>query len=46
VDDMADYLTSASQYFGESMIKGATAVAGGITTYDSHSNTSLVDEWT
>ncbi|KAF9132399.1 hypothetical protein BGW39_000187 [Mortierella sp. 14UC] len=31
-DDMADYLTSASQYFGESLIKGATVVAGGITT--------------
>jgi hypothetical protein len=30
---MADYLTIASQYFGESMIKGATVVAGGITTY-------------
>ena len=31
-DDMADYLTSASQYFGENLIKGATVVAGGITT--------------
>ncbi|KAG0343753.1 hypothetical protein BG004_005035 [Podila humilis] len=31
VDDMADYLTSASQYFGEGMVKGATVVAGGIT---------------
>ncbi|KAF9579618.1 hypothetical protein BGW38_004058, partial [Lunasporangiospora selenospora] len=31
-DDMADYLTCASQYFGENLVKGATVVAGGITT--------------
>ncbi|KAF9338201.1 hypothetical protein BG006_008692 [Podila minutissima] len=41
VDDMADYLTSASQYFGESMIKGATAVAGGITTSSTYLNSKI-----
>ncbi|KAG0036737.1 hypothetical protein BGZ82_003774 [Podila clonocystis] len=41
VDDMADYLTSASQYFGESMIKGATAVAGGITTSSAYLNSKI-----
>ncbi|KAG0341067.1 hypothetical protein BG000_010317 [Podila horticola] len=41
VDDMADYLTSASQYFGESMIKGATAVAGGIATSSTFLNSKI-----
>ncbi|KAF9213403.1 hypothetical protein BGZ59_005400 [Podila verticillata] len=41
VDDMADYLTSASQFFGESMIKGATAVAGGITTSSTFLNSKI-----
>ncbi|KAI8604925.1 senescence-associated protein-domain-containing protein [Dissophora ornata] len=40
-DDMANYLTSASQYFGESMIKGATAVAGGITSSSTNLNSKI-----
>ncbi|KAF8949266.1 hypothetical protein BGZ47_007976 [Haplosporangium gracile] len=40
-DDMADYLTTASQYFGESMIKGATVVAGGITTSSTYLNSKI-----
>ncbi|KAK3835539.1 MAG: senescence-associated protein-domain-containing protein [Linnemannia gamsii] len=40
-DDMADYLTSASQYFGESLIKGATVVAGGITTSSTYLNSKI-----
>ncbi|KAF9542461.1 hypothetical protein EC957_001903 [Mortierella hygrophila] len=40
-DDMADYLTSASQYFGETMIKGATVVAGGITTSSTYLNSKI-----
>ncbi|KAF9537851.1 hypothetical protein EC957_007572 [Mortierella hygrophila] len=40
-DDMADYLTSASQYFGESMIKGATVVAEGITTSSTYLNSKI-----
>ncbi|KAG9061860.1 hypothetical protein KI688_007011 [Linnemannia hyalina] len=40
-DDMTDYLTSASQYFGEVMIKGATVVAGGITTSSTYLNSKI-----
>ncbi|KAH7032067.1 senescence-associated protein-domain-containing protein [Linnemannia elongata] len=40
-DDMADYLTSASQFFGESLIKGATVVAGGITTSSTYLNSKI-----
>ncbi|KAF9103685.1 hypothetical protein BGX29_003053 [Mortierella sp. GBA35] len=40
-DDMADYLTSASQYFSESLIKGATVVAGGITTSSTYLNSRI-----
>ncbi|KAG0056060.1 hypothetical protein BGZ83_006497 [Gryganskiella cystojenkinii] len=40
-DDMADYLTSASQYFGESMVKGATVVAGGITSSSTYLNKKI-----
>ncbi|KAF9150115.1 hypothetical protein BG015_008079 [Linnemannia schmuckeri] len=40
-DDMADYLTTASQYFGESMIKGATVVAEGITTSSTYLNSKI-----
>ncbi|OAQ26316.1 hypothetical protein K457DRAFT_34596 [Linnemannia elongata AG-77] len=38
---MADYLTSASQFFGESLIKGATVVAGGITTSSTYLNSKI-----
>ncbi|KAG0249182.1 hypothetical protein BG011_009525 [Mortierella polycephala] len=40
-DDMADYLTSASQYFGESLVKGATVVAGGITSSSTYLNSKI-----
>ncbi|KAF9180171.1 hypothetical protein BGZ51_006281 [Haplosporangium sp. Z 767] len=40
-DDMSDYLTSASQYFGESLVKGATIVAGGITTSSTYLNSKI-----
>ncbi|KAF9929494.1 hypothetical protein FBU30_001508 [Linnemannia zychae] len=40
-DDMADYLTTASQYFGESLIKGATAVAGGINSSSTYLNSKI-----
>ncbi|GJJ67672.1 hypothetical protein EMPS_00018 [Entomortierella parvispora] len=40
-DDMADYLTSASQYFGESLVKGATVVAGGIQSSSAYLNTKI-----
>ncbi|KAI1321075.1 hypothetical protein EDD11_008656 [Mortierella claussenii] len=40
-DDMADYLTSASQFFSESMVKGATVVAGGISSSGTYLNSKV-----
>ncbi|KAI7826210.1 senescence-associated protein-domain-containing protein [Gamsiella multidivaricata] len=40
-DDMADYLTSVSQYFSENLVKGATVVAGGITTSGAYLNSKI-----
>ncbi|KAF9416670.1 hypothetical protein BGZ94_010156 [Podila epigama] len=41
VDDMADYLTTASQFFGEGMVKGATVVAGGIASSSTYLNSKI-----
>ncbi|KAF9114951.1 hypothetical protein BGX27_009381 [Mortierella sp. AM989] len=40
-DDMADYLTSASQSFGVRMVRGATMVAGGIATSGAFINSKI-----
>ncbi|KAF9915120.1 hypothetical protein BX616_006856 [Lobosporangium transversale] len=40
-DDMADYLTTASQIFGEQMVKGATVVAGGIVSSSTYLNSRI-----
>ncbi|KAF9951458.1 hypothetical protein BGZ65_005937, partial [Modicella reniformis] len=40
-DDMADYLTSASQSFGDSLVRGATMVAGGIVSSSAFINSKI-----
>ncbi|KAF9358897.1 hypothetical protein BGX26_000682 [Mortierella sp. AD094] len=40
-DDMADYITTASQSFGYHMVKGATMVAGGIASSGAYINSKI-----
>ncbi|KAG0206903.1 hypothetical protein BGX28_001772 [Mortierella sp. GBA30] len=40
-DDMADYITTASQFFGENLVKGATIVAGGITSSSTYLHSKI-----
>ncbi|KAG0001751.1 hypothetical protein BGZ80_010675 [Entomortierella chlamydospora] len=40
-DDMASYITSASQSFGDHMVKGATFVAGGIASSGAYINSRV-----
>ncbi|KAF9356700.1 hypothetical protein BGX34_009786 [Mortierella sp. NVP85] len=40
-DDMADYLTTASQHFGARMVRGATRLAGGITSSSAYINSKI-----
>ncbi|KAF9976483.1 hypothetical protein BGZ73_008486 [Actinomortierella ambigua] len=40
-DDMSHWLTTASQYLGEGMIKGATLVAGGIESTHEYLSTKI-----
>ncbi|KAG0256708.1 hypothetical protein DFQ27_005540 [Actinomortierella ambigua] len=40
-EDMSHWLTTASQYLGEGMIKGATFVAGGIESTHGYLNTKI-----
>ncbi|KAF9208172.1 hypothetical protein BGZ49_009569 [Haplosporangium sp. Z 27] len=40
-DDLADYITSASQTIGDQMVRGATFVAGGIATSGAYLNSKF-----